>query len=67
MVVVNFPPSSDKTNLSVQTLSLLSDKRKKKKKKSGEHSRQLPALFLVTLSDLSTTQPQELSENQLAV
>lgn len=65
MVVVNFPPSSDKTNLSVQTLSLLSDK--KKKKKSGEHSRQLPALFLVTLSDLSTTQPQELSENQLAV
>lgn len=51
------PPSLDGTNLLVQTLSLLSGK--EKKKKSGQHSRQLPDLPLVTLSDLHTAQPQE--------
>lgn len=53
------PPSLDGTSLLVQTLSLLSGKEKKKKKKSGQHSRWLPDLPLVTLSDLHIAQPQE--------
>lgn len=73
---MNLPPSSDGTNLSVQTLYLLSGQKKRKKgkkkkkkkigkkgkreKKSSQHSRQLPDLSLVTLSNLAW--PQELSE-----